>query len=102
MSSRPALKTLSELLQSGHATPSVRTERLVPSAIYDLQYRMFVVAAAFVMHAKGVDPFGSRIQAARLRLLQFVAIRPWLLPVIESWSAARKNEVLVYRISRHW
>src|SRR5262249_48720402 len=41
---------------------------------------------------KALVPFGSRIHATRLKLLQFVAVRPWLLPVIESWSNAGPNE----------
>jgi hypothetical protein len=92
MSSQPTIQALSELLQSGEATPRVRAERLVPSAIYDLQYRMFVIAAAFEIHAKPLAPFGSRIHATRLKLLQFVAVRPWLLPDIEVWSSSSENE----------
>lgn len=92
MPERPAIQTLSELLQSGEATPMVRTDRLVPSAIYDLQYRTFVIAAAFEIHAKPNPPSGRRIHATRLKLLQFVAMRPWLLPVIEAWSSGDDEE----------
>ncbi|HYR88476.1 MAG TPA: hypothetical protein VE422_30635 [Terriglobia bacterium] len=87
-----AIQALSEFLQSAEVKLRVRAERLVPSAIYDLQYRMFVTAAAFEIHAKPLTPFGSRIHATRLKLLQFVAIRPWLLPVIEEWSSSPDNE----------
>lgn len=82
-----AIETLSALLQSSHAQPRVRPERLVPSAIYDLDCRVFVIAAAFELHAKGELLTGRRIHATKLKLLQFVAIRPRLLPVIRSWSA---------------
>jgi hypothetical protein len=92
MPERPAIETLSELLESGEATPMVRTDRLVPSAIYDLQYRTFVIAAAFDIHAKPYPPSGRRIHATRLKLLQFIAIRPWLLPVIEAWSSDEDEE----------
>lgn len=86
-----AIQTLSELLQSAEVRPKVRAERLVPSAIYDLQYRIFVIAAVFEIHAKPITS-GNRIHATRLKLLQFVAIRPWLLPVIEDWSSSSAHE----------
>ena len=92
MSERAAIETLSALLQSSQAQPRVRTERLVPSAIYDLDYRTFVIAAAFELHAKEVLPIGRRIHATRLKLFQFIAIRPRLMSVIRSWSAAGDDE----------
>jgi hypothetical protein len=91
MPDRPAIQALSELLQSGHAKPKVRTERLMPAAIYDLDYRTLVIAAAFEIHAKALPPFGRRIHATKLKFLQFVAIRPWLLPVMEAWGPSEKG-----------
>jgi hypothetical protein len=92
MPERAAIETLSALLQSGQAQPRVRTERLVPSAIYDLDYRIFVIAAAFELHAKETPPTKRRIHATKLKLLQFIAIRPRLISVIRSWSAAGDDE----------
>jgi hypothetical protein len=92
MPERAAIETLSALLQSSQAQPRVRTERLVPSAIYDLDYRMFVIAAAFELHAKEAPPIRRRIHATKLKLLQFIAIRPRLMSVIRSWSAAGEDE----------
>ena len=92
MPERAAIETLSALLQSSQAQPRVRTERLVPSAIYDLDYRMFVIAAAFELHAKEAPPITRRIHATKLKLLQFIAIRPRLMSVIRSWSATRDDE----------
>lgn len=87
-----AIEKLSELLQAGHAKPRVRTDRLVPSAIYDLDYRVFVIAAAFELHAKPAPPIARRIHATKLKLLQFIAIRPWLIPVIKNWSLAKDDK----------
>jgi hypothetical protein len=87
-----AIERLSALLQSSQAQPRLRTERLVPSAIYDLDYRVFVIAAAFEIHAKEAAPIGRRIRATKLKLLQFIAIRPRLLSVIRTWSAASDDE----------
>jgi len=87
-----AIEKLSALLQSSQAQPRLHTERVVPSAIYDLDYRVFVIAAAFEIHAKEVPPIARRIRAAKLQLLQFIAIRPRLLDVIRKWSAADDDE----------
>lgn len=92
MPDRSAIETLSELLQSAQAKPRVRTERLVPSAIYDLDYRIFVIAAAFELHAKAAPPIARRIHAAKLKLLQFIAIRPRLISVIRAWSVSKGDE----------
>jgi hypothetical protein len=92
MPERAAIETLSALLQSSQAQPRVRTERLVPSAIYDLDYRIFVIAAAFELHAKEAPPIRRRIHATKLKLLQFIAIRPRLMSFIRSWSAAGDDE----------
>ncbi len=86
MTNATALRTLVGLLQSGRAQPLVNPDRLAPSAVYDLHYRMFIIASAFELHAKPYVLGQRRINAARLKLLQFVAIRPWLVPVIRQWS----------------
>jgi hypothetical protein len=65
---------------------------LVPSAIYDLDYRVFVIAAAFELHAKPAPPVARRIHATKLKLLQFIAIRPRLVSVIKAWSLAKDDE----------
>jgi hypothetical protein len=83
------LETLVRLLQSGGAQPLVNPNRLAPSAVYDIQYRMFMVASAFEIHAKPYALGQRRIASARLKLLQFVAFRPWLVPVIRTWSATQ-------------
>jgi hypothetical protein len=86
MASISAIETLASLLESGRARPLVNTDRFAPSAVYDLQYRMFIVASAFEIHAKPFLLGQRRINSARLKLFQFVAFRPWLMPVIRKWS----------------
>lgn len=88
---RSPLQMLAELLQSGHAQPVVSLARLAPSAFYDLQYRIVVVASAFEIYAKTWASEQRQIGAARLKLLQFVASRPWLLPAVREWSAASEK-----------
>jgi hypothetical protein len=96
MPERSAIATLSALLEESNAKPKMRIERLAPSAIYDLDYRVFVVAAAFERHARPAPPIGRRIHATRLKLLQFIAIRPRLLPIIKEWSRAKQDEELTF------
>ncbi len=91
---------LAELL-SGRAQPVVIPERLAPSASYDLRYRIAVIAAAFEIHAK---PFGvsgqRRISAGRLKLLQFVARRPWLIEMVRDWSGSQHDAQLAMTASQ--
>lgn len=86
------LERLAALLAASGAEPDLHPDRLAPSTIYDLEYRVLIVAMAFQMHA-GTDRFSARprIQGRRLKLLQFVAMRPWLVPVIRGWSDSRRD-----------
>ena len=82
---------LSELLSTSIASPYAKPERLAPSALYDLDYRVCVICACFHSHAKSDEPGFKKINAARLKLLQFIAIRSWLLPVVKEWSESRDD-----------
>jgi hypothetical protein len=81
------IEKLAGLLKGSEAKPVVVPSRLAPSAIYDVEYRTSVVALAFEAFAR---PFGigdqRRISTAKLKLLQFIIVRPWLLPAIREWS----------------
>ena len=92
------LETLAGLL-SGRAKVIFAPERLAPSAFYDLLYRMFIIAAVFELHSE--PAFGTqRIAAARLKLLQFIGCRPWLLPMVRQWSETRQDAQLSMLSSR--
>jgi len=86
------LERLATLLAASGAQPDLNPGRLAPSTIYDLEYRVVVVAMVFQLHA-ATDRFSSRprIQGRRLKLLQFIAMRPWLVDVIRGWSASRRD-----------
>jgi len=94
MATTSPIARLAALLATSNAEPEITAERLVPSTLYDLDYRVVIVAAAFQMHAVA-DRFSPRprIQNTRLKLLQFVAMRPWLLPTIRHWSANRGDSL---------
>lgn len=88
------LHTLAELLRGSGAQPLFSPERLAPSTLYDLQYRLAVTACAFETHAKAYSASLRRIQGAKLKLLQFIAIRPWLVPVVREWAGSRRDPQL--------
>jgi hypothetical protein len=89
------LHMLAELLRGAGAQPVISPERSAPSTIYDLQYRLTVTACAFELHSKPDLVNTRRLQPAKLKLLQFMAIRPWLLPVVREWSANQSEPSLL-------
>jgi hypothetical protein len=95
------LQSLADLLRGTGAQPIVSPERPAPSTIYDLQYRLMVNACAFEIHAKKDLTLTRRLQAAKLKLLQFIAIRPWLLPVVRQWSASQSQPQLSVIFSQY-
>jgi hypothetical protein len=92
MSTSSPLARLAALLAVSGAQPDITPERLGSSTLYDLEYRVYIVAMAFQVHAAS-DKYSSRprIQRRRLKLLQFIAMRPWLVEVIREWSLSRHD-----------
>jgi hypothetical protein len=72
MENLTAIDKLADLLHD-HAKPVVRPQRLAPSPIYDLDYRMTIIALAISIHGKTEADGSLRIESARLKLVQFVA-----------------------------
>lgn len=91
------IQQLAALLQKGNAKPDVVSSRLAPSAIYDVEYRMAIIALVFDRFAKPSAPAPYRkMSSARLKLLQFIAFRPWLLAAIKEWSEAGKQDAFTF------
>ncbi|MES2220367.1 MAG: hypothetical protein V4587_05300 [Acidobacteriota bacterium] len=83
---------LAALLQDAKAEPVIVPARLAPSAIYDVEYRRAIVTLVFERFSKAVETTDIRkMSSARLKLLQFVTLRPWLLPEIRRWSDSGKQ-----------
>lgn len=100
MAAPSPLHALADLLRSGGALPAVSSERFAASMIYDLQYRLAVLACVYELHA-GDDRSNTRgIKPGKLKLLQFVAMRPWLLPVVRKWSEERSDRQVSLWASR--
>lgn len=83
-------QVLAELLAGTDAKPYANPLRSAPSSLYDLQYRTFVIAACLRIIGRPEGTF-RKIASNKLRLLQFVAMRPWLLGMVRNWSATRKD-----------
>jgi hypothetical protein len=93
MADRTPLERLVALFRASGVIPELTPERDAPSTEFDLEYRVLVVALAFHMHA-AVDRFSPnrpRLQARKLKLLQFIAMRPWLVHVVRDWSQQRRE-----------
>ena len=91
MSNDSPLNDLADLLADTQVRTRVSAERLAPSALYDLHYRETLIACAFGAYAKPDLAGVSRIHDQRLKLIQFVAARPVLLPMVRRWSKDRTN-----------
>ena len=94
MANQAPLQTLADLLRGSSAKLLIEPSRFAPSTVYDLEYRLVVVACAFDLHSKAALVKIRRIQAVRLKLMQFVAVRPWLFPVVQDWAASQKKPQL--------
>jgi hypothetical protein len=80
---------LQTLLKEAMLTPRVRSERVVRSTLYDLDYHVAVIACVFSLAASGDQARQSGLKAHQLKLLQFVAMRPNLLGAFQRWASAR-------------
>lgn len=90
MTNQTTIETLAELLGQVDATPVIQSTRFAPSTIYDIDYRLAIVACAFDVHGKRSQQHGRRVRAIWLKLVQFIAARPWLLPAFRDWATAGK------------
>lgn len=82
---------LAEILENSRVRTRVSRDRLAPSALYDLHYRQALIACVFGAYAKADLVGVKRIPEQRLKLIQFVAARPVLLPVVRRWSQERTD-----------
>lgn len=87
----PRLEELANLLREAGASPRISPERIVRSTLYDLEYHVGVIACAFVSLAEERLDHSKVVVAHWLKLLQFVAVRPALLPAFMRWAKARRR-----------
>jgi hypothetical protein len=79
------------LLARIDARPVLVRERIAASTLYDADYHLAVVACAFATHAKADAGGRNQMIASWLKLLQFIAVRPRLVPDLRVWAETRRN-----------
>jgi hypothetical protein len=82
---------LAALLEETGAKPRVRPERVVRSTLYDLDYHTALIACAFFETTQRGAGGSRSVMAQWLKILQFVAVRPALLPDFLRWAGARRQ-----------
>jgi hypothetical protein len=83
---------LTVLLREANAIPRIRTESFPLSSMYDSTYRAIVVGLTLEICAKkrGTDP-QARLADAKVKLFQFVAVHPDLMPSLRGWLRAHEE-----------
>ncbi len=74
-----------------NATAKLNRERIVRSTLHDANYHVAIIACAMRIHAESNR---KRILSAWLKLLQFVAARPSLLPRLQEYADSRRRHDL--------
>lgn len=80
------MRELAAVLREVGASPRVRTNRIARSTLYDLDYHIALIACAFVITAGDKAARSHRVIAHWLKVLQFVAVRPTILPDFKVWA----------------
>ena len=91
MSEKDPIHALAELLRASNAPLAVFRDRFARSAFYDPYYRIMVIAAVLGIFGKESASGKRSIQGSRLKLLQFIGSRPWLLAMVQEWSRTRNS-----------
>lgn len=82
---------LGAALQLANATAKLNRKRIVRSTLHDANYHVAIIASAMRLHAEGDC---KRVLSAWLKLLQFVAARPSLLPRLQEYASSRRQHDL--------
>lgn len=83
-----AAEQLAALLREAKVTPTLRSECVTPSAIYDPTYRIAIIALTLRTCGRPKSGAGLSLASAKLKLFQFVAVHPHLLPSLRGWVDA--------------
>jgi hypothetical protein len=81
------VQRLTTLLRKAGAVPNLCDEAVAPSSMYDPLYRTMVIALTMRVCGKPVLG-GLSLSEPKVKLSQFVAIHPELLPSLRGWLAA--------------
>ena len=85
------VQELAELLRESGAKPRVSPDRVVRSTLYDLDYHIALIACVVFIASDRRTDGTRRVVAHWLKILQFIAVRPSLLPDFLRWARARRR-----------
>lgn len=88
------VRELSAVLREIGASARVRPERIVRSALYDLDYHVALIACVFFIATADEVSRSRRVVAHWLKILQFIAVRPSLLTDFQIWADTRRHQDL--------
>jgi hypothetical protein len=88
------VRELAVVLREAGASARVRPERIVRSTLYDLDYHVALIACVFFITARDEAASSYRVVAHWLKILQFIAVRPSLLPDFQIWAGTRRHQDL--------
>lgn len=91
MASDPVVE-LTALLREAKAVPRIREESFALSAVYDSTYRALMVGLALDICGKQrVNANEPCLHDAKLKLFQFIAVHPELMPSFRGWLRAHQE-----------
>ena len=85
---------LSAVLREAGASARVHPERIVRSTLYDMDYHVALIACVFFVATGDEAGRSRRVVAHWLKILQFIAVRPSLLPDFLIWAGTRRHQDL--------
>lgn len=88
------MQELAAILREAGASARVRPERIVRSTLYDLDYHIALIACVFFSTDFNNAASSHRVVAHWLKILQFIAVRPALLPAFQVWAVTRRYQDL--------
>ena len=88
------IQELAAVLREAGASARVRPERIARSTLYDLDYHVALIACVFFITAGDEAARFHRVVAHWLKVLQFIAVRPSLLPDFQIWAGTRRHQDL--------
>lgn len=85
------VQELAELLRESGAQPRVSPDRVVRSTLYDLDYHVALISCVFFIASQNRTDDTRSVVAHWLKILQFIAVRPSLLPDFLRWARTRRR-----------
>jgi hypothetical protein len=88
------VQELAAMLREAGASARVRPERIGRSTLYDLDYHVALIACVFFSAPGDEAARSHHVVAHWLKILQFIAVRPSLVPDFQIWAGTRRHQDL--------